>query len=155
MNWWHSNSDLVRINREQMFTLQCVVYTRKRRRRRWRRRRRQGVEEGERNISYVDGVVDVLLVTVENVQADGEGLDAALSSAMASLFCFLLLLLLLFLFLLLLLFVVIGVLLFAFLLFQHTKIISINQMNQIILFKKWPLVIVSDKPCRDLQSFPD
>ena len=100
---FQSGSDLVRINGEQMFT--------GRKRGDWHK------VERRRNISYVDGVVDVLLVAVENVQADGECLNAALRPAVASRFLLLFLLfLLLFLFLLLL----IAVLLF-FLLFETSK----------------------------------
>jgi len=50
----------------------------------------------------VDGVVDVLLVAVEDVESDGEGLDAALSATVARLLGLFLLLLLLFLLFLLL-----------------------------------------------------
>lgn len=79
-------------------------------------------------LSYVDGVVDVLLVAVENVQADGERLDATLGPAMASLF---LLLLLFFLLLLLLLFVTfLSILLLAFLLCCNNKSSSMSHSER-------------------------
>lgn len=65
--------------------------------------------------SYVDGVVDVLLVAIEHVQADGERLDAALRASVARLLL-LLFLLLLVLLLLLLVGLAISVLLLALLL---------------------------------------
>lgn len=68
--------------------------------------------------AYVDSVVDVLLVAVEHVEADGERLDAALRAPVARLLLFLFLLLL---FLLLLLLVVaVSVLLLALLLRENS-----------------------------------
>lgn len=67
--------------------------------------------------TYVDGVVDVLLVTVENVQTDGESLDAALCPAMAGRFLLLFFFLFLFLLLLLLLLLVAAFIVTVLLLF--------------------------------------
>ena len=66
-----------------------------------------------RGISYVDSIVDVLLVAIQHVQSDGERLDTALRAPVARL---LLLLFFLLLFLLLLLLVRCVVLLLVLLL---------------------------------------
>jgi len=62
-------------------------------------------------MTYVDGIVDVFLITIKDVEADSEGLDATSRSSMA----FLLLFLLLFFFLIFLL-LLLALLLFGFVL---------------------------------------
>ncbi len=84
-------------------------------------------------VSYVDGVVDVLLVTVENVQTDGESLDAALRPAVATGRLFLLFLFLLLFFLLLLLLLLVATLLIAILLLFLLKLKKFNLVKRIYL----------------------